>query len=163
MSHTDKNIYSKEPIYYHMKHDIPFKIKLIGFLHVLFGIILLINGIYLLILVNTVGQNEFSSEELFNIKRITISLFLTVSLIAFFFIIIGWRLWRAKRWARYFTVILPLSYFFLDLLLFPPRGISKMGIILLIIYSMIPSYLFFNSGAKKAFDKSRKSKEFFDF
>jgi len=146
-----------------MKREIPFKIKLIGFLHVLFGLILLINGIYLLVLVNTVGQNDFSNEELFNIKRITISLFMTVSLVAFLFIIIGWRLWKAKRWTRYFTVILPVTYFFLDLLLFPPRGISKMGIILLIVYSMIPSYLFFNSGAKKAFEKSRQRKEFFDF
>jgi len=146
-----------------MKREIPFKIKLIGFLHILFGIILLINGIYLLVLVNTVDQNNFSNEELFNIKRITISLFLTVSIIAFFFVIIGWRLWRAKRWARYFTVVLPVTYFFLDLLLFPPRGISKMGIILIIVYSMIPSYLFFNGGAKKAFEKSRKMKEFFDF
>jgi len=146
-----------------MKREIPFKIKLIGFLHVLFGLILLINGIYLLVLVNTVGQNDFSNEELFNIKRITISLFMTVSLVAFVFLIIGWRLWKAKRWTRYFTVILPVTYFFLDLLLFPPRGISKMGIILLIVYSMIPSYLFFNSGAKKAFEKSRQRKEFFDF
>ena len=146
-----------------MKRDIPFKIKLIGFLHVLFGIILLVNGIYLLVMVNSVSETEFSSEELFNIKRITISLFATISLIAFSFVIIGWRLWRAKRWARYFTVVLPVTYFLLDLLQFPPRGISKMGIILIIVYSMIPSYLFFNSGAKEAFDKSKKSKEFFDF
>ena len=146
-----------------MKPDIPFKIKLIGFLHVLFGLILLINGIYLLVLVNTVGQKDFSNEELFNIKRITISLFLTVSVIAFFFIIMGWRLWKAKRWTRYFTVILPVTYFFLDLFLFPPTGISRMGIVLLIVYSMIPSYLFFNSGAKKAFERCWKRKEFFDF
>jgi hypothetical protein len=146
-----------------MKHDIPFKIKLIGFLHVLFGIILLINGIYLLIMVDNLDDNDYSEGQLFDIKRITISLFATISMIAFFFVIIGWRLWRAKRWARYFTVILPVTYFLLDLHQFPPYGISKIGIIMIIIYSMIPSYLFFNSGAKKAFDKSRKSKEFFDF
>ena len=146
-----------------MKREIPFKIKLIGFLHVLFGIILLINGIYLLIMIDNIDDNDYSEGQLFDIKRITISLFATISLVAFFFIIIGWRLWRAKRWARYFTVILPVSYFFLDLLQFPPSGISKMGIILIIVYSMIPSYLFCNSGAKKAFEKSKNKKEFFDF
>ena len=145
-----------------MKRQIPFKIKLIGFLHVLFGVILLINGIYLLVMVDAGNFEDHSDEELLSIKRITISLFLTVSVVAIFFMVIGWRLWRAKRWARWLTVILPLTYFVLDLLLFPPRGISRMGIILMIVYSMIPSYLFFNKGAKEAFRRIGK-REFFDF
>ena len=147
---------------YNMKRIIPFKIKLIGFLHILFGVILLINGIYLLVMVDAGNYNEYSEEKLLTIKNITISLFLTVSIVSILFILIGWRLWYAKRWTRYFTVILPVTYFFLDLILFPPSGISRMGIVLIIVYSMIPSYLFFNKGAKEAFRRYTK-RDFFDF
>ncbi len=146
-----------------MTRDIPFKIKLIGFLHVLFGILLLINGIYFLILVSTMDGRSFSEAELFKIKNVTISLYVTLAIVSLLFIIIGWRLWRAKRWTRWFTVLLPITYFVVDLLLLHPDGISFTGITIIIVYSMIPSYLFFNDNARKCFQKCLSKKEFFDF